>query len=530
MNIKTILPQLFILLLIVSCASTQEKLTSAAYSGDEKAIDDILKSKIENINQPVSLNKVECPGHRQLNPLQAASCKGHLAVVKKLIAKKANHNITPMPIFLALQNGHFSVIKYLIESGVNPDVTDQNGSTILIHVSHTGNTSLVKFMLKSGASVKLKNNLGNSAVMLAANTDIAKTLIALGGNIFAVSNNGETPLHLAIWANRIEMIKFFIKNKINIDHLNKKGFSALDYARTQKNSDVIKYLEKVWRKAIAKNIKTGDSLAKEAKVSNALVQYILALNKASDILDDTEMNIRVKIIQYGINQNIPISEKAREHLIRSNYLLKNNRDIKEVISEMRLAVASDPWWVDGYYNLGILKAKQGKYTEAIHNLNIFIHAIPNDPRTRDAQDKIHEFKIAREEADKVRAMTGRWKDQMGRYYSVSINGNKLVINGSRGKSFSLTITNNIISGSVQSRSRSGPNNCTLPGQLHPVNGNLDFDAKGLTINFIWSSYSTRYHCEDILGNASNCCLTCSEVCDAVTILATNNIKLRLTKI
>lgn len=530
MNIKIVSSQLLIIFFLVSCASTQEKLISASLTGDENAIDNLLDSDIENINEPVNFYTNECPGHTRLNPLQVASCKGHLSIVNKLLDKKADPNIAPKPIFLAFKNYHSDIVQYLIERGTSPDTQDENGSTILIHAAYSGNTKLVKFILKKGASINIKNNFGNSATMLAANIEIAQLLITHGGDIFSINNNGENSLHLAVLSDRYEMVEFFVKKDLNIDHLSNNELSALDYARSQKNEAIINYLEEVWRQSIAKNLKEGDNFAKKKNISNALVEYALALNKASDLLDDSEINIRAKIIQYGISQNISLSEKAREHFIRSNYLLNNDRDIKEVVQEMKLAVKTDPWWADGYYNLGILLAKQSQYNEAIKNLNTFLAAVPNDPKARETQDKIHEFKIAQEEADKINAMSGRWTDQSGRYYNVTVDGNKLIINGWEDTTFSLTLAGNIISGSVQNKPKPGPNNCTLPGQLHPVNGNLDFDARGLTLNFIWSSYDTRYHCVDLLGNPSNCCLTCDTVCDAVSIIGTNDINLRLTKL
>jgi hypothetical protein len=207
-------------------------------------------------------------------------------------------------------------------------------------------------------------------------------------------------------------------------------------------------------------------------------------------------------------------------------MLKRGQDINGVEKEMVEVLRIAPWWLEGYYNLGILQAGQNKFAQATENLTLFIKASPGGPKAQAAQDKIYEIKIAKEEADKISAMKGQWTAANGQIYNVSVTGNKLQI-ATYGMTFTLTIKNNIVEGSVEGRSQPGAHNCTLPGQIHPVTGTIDSDARGISLDFLWSTYDTRFHCVDMMGNASNCCLLCDEVCDGVTILATTNASIRL---
>jgi hypothetical protein len=138
--------------------------------------------------------------------------------------------------------------------------------------------------------------------------------------------------------------------------------------------------------------------------------------------------------------------------------------------------------------------------------------------------------MAKEEAEKINGVTGTWVDAGGQNYNVAIDGNKLRISSSAGLAFSLTIDNSILKGSVEGGASSGPNGCTLPGQIHPVNGKLDPDANGMSIEYLWSSYDTKFHYVNMFGApVTNKCLTCGTKCDAVNIIATNTVNLRLVR-
>ena len=49
----------------------------------------------------------------------------------------------------------------------------------------------------------------------------------------------------------------------------------------------------------------------------------------------------------------------------------------------------------------------------------------------------------------------------------------------------------------------------------------------MTLEYLWSRYKTSYHCVNMAGIPSNCCLLCDEVCDAVTVSGTDRVNLQL---
>ncbi|MFZ2949556.1 MAG: hypothetical protein WA003_08725, partial [Desulfuromonadaceae bacterium] len=186
-----------------------------------------------------------------------------------------------------------------------------------------------------------------------------------------------------------------------------------------------------------------------------------------------------------------------------------------------------PWWADGYYNLGVLQSERKELDAAGTNLKIFIEAVPADPKAQAAQDKIYEIKLANEEIGKVNGMAGAWTSSQGGSYSVVIGAVSVAIH-SGSLAFNLKLSGDTLSGSVSGPSTGGSHGCTYPAQSHQVTGTFNADARVIELEYAWASYESKYHCVNMLGVPSNCCLLCEEVCDGAVISATQNVALRLT--
>lgn len=571
-------------LFLTACAGPQQRMTQAALMGDTAAMDSLLNSGSPEINTPVVLDKSQaaCPGHTTLTPLQAAACAGQEAVVKKLLARKADIDLAvgggQTPLLLAMANDHDDVVRLLVQSGARLESTDVAGNTVLMLSAGKGNRALVEFLLKNGASPHARNQAGETALLLSTDPGIAKMLVGLGSDPLAVNAKGESGLHVAAKNGNAEMARFFLERGVDVGLRNKSGATALDLARAdaagagklsrsanvqssarsrrlesvsptrqnpspsisaqaaspdperaQKQAAVIAVIEQWLGQSVQKELAAGDQAVREGRSAEALALYVAALSKACDVGGAVEQDLRVKIVRYAASLPQPpaLPETAREHLVRSSYLLKKGQDIGLVEKEMTEALRIAPWWVEGYFNLGQLQAEQSKFDQAERNLRLFVAAAPADPKARAAQDKIFEIGMAKEEAEKIRGMQGRWVDGNGRGYAVSIGGDKIQIQSDGGLAFALTLRNGVIEGSVEGKPYAGEHRCTNPGQIHPVNGKLSPDARGIAIEYLWSSYKANFHCVNMAGAPSSCCLLCDEVCDSVTINSTNRVSLQL---
>jgi ankyrin repeat protein len=64
----------------------------------------------------------------------------------------------------------------------------------------------------------------------------------------------QTPLHLAVIKDNVELIKLFVSNGADITLVDEKNLTALDYAKDENNIDIIEFLEKEMKKISRKEI------------------------------------------------------------------------------------------------------------------------------------------------------------------------------------------------------------------------------------------------------------------------------------
>ena len=567
------MPLLLLCLLVTSCVSTPQRMTQAALTGDTAALDELLKPGSPDIDTPIPLEIADpaCPGQRMMTPLQAAACAGQEAVARKLLAARASVDLNTgagrTPLALAIANDRDAVARLLVESGARLENVDPAGNTPLLLAVMKGNRPLADFLLKRGASPKAKNLSGETALLLSADGALSRLLVGLGADPLAVTAQGETGLHLAARSGSAETARLFLERGVDPGVRNREGATALDLARggaggTSAGSarerrqaeiasrvlgspqstggkpgagtgkprpEVVAVIEQWMDGKLQQEAVAADRAAQEGRSTEALTLYAAVLAKAESIGGATEDGWRVKIVRYAnsLPQLPGIPEAAREHLVRMQYLMKKGQDLELIEAEMVKALRIAPWWAEGYYNLAQIQSERGKGDAAERNFRVFIEAVPGDPRAQAAQDRIYELRVAREEEEKFRSMAGRWVDGRGNGYTLSIKGDQIHARSDAGLVFTLTHKNGLIEGSVEGGSHGGPNNCTIPAQTHPVTGKLTPDAGRISLDYLWSRYSTRYHCVNMAGVPSNCCLLCDKVCDAVTVSGSDKMSITL---
>ena len=101
--------------------------------------------------------------------LALASLNGHVASVSALLNGSANPNIVSLykttPLTYAVWKGHREVIEALIPKS-NVDFTNEKGESVLHHSSREGQQDIVQLLLKAGASLNIKNMIGETALAL----------------------------------------------------------------------------------------------------------------------------------------------------------------------------------------------------------------------------------------------------------------------------------------------------------------------------------------------------------------------------
>ncbi|WP_244285643.1 MULTISPECIES: ankyrin repeat domain-containing protein [Caballeronia] len=113
-------------------------------------------------NPNIDLEKVDPAGE---NAMMLAALNGDATFVNLLIAKEAEVNKKGWtPLHYAATNGHDDIVKILLDHSAYIDAGSPNGTTPLMMAARGGHLSTCKLLLDEGADLRVKNQLGMTAV------------------------------------------------------------------------------------------------------------------------------------------------------------------------------------------------------------------------------------------------------------------------------------------------------------------------------------------------------------------------------
>jgi uncharacterized protein len=189
-----------------------------------------------------------------------------LNIVKSLLNKdsdltvrdKSMESWQPTPLLAAIHGEKSEIALLLIEQGA--DVNEQSGAidgngsiqyNALMQASEKGLVNVVDALLSKGAEINTRNENGDSALLIAAanhNIDkIVPMLLDKGADATVANNDGITVLMNAATSSGYvsgDTIELLIKQGINVNATDKRGWTALMYAADARydSSEVIKTL------------------------------------------------------------------------------------------------------------------------------------------------------------------------------------------------------------------------------------------------------------------------------------------------
>lgn len=107
------------------------------------------------------------------------------------------------PLHLAARTGNFEAVKLLIDSNANIDCMNSvNANTALHEAAKNGHIQIVQYLVDRGAKLDIKNQLGNTALMVATlqgNLEIVSLLCnkMRPEDMNIVNETGFSALHIA---------------------------------------------------------------------------------------------------------------------------------------------------------------------------------------------------------------------------------------------------------------------------------------------------------------------------------------------
>lgn len=137
-------------------------------------------------------------------PLIDASKEGNLAEVRRLLDTpgtnvNAQNELGRTALSWASSKGHIEVVKALLAAGADKNLQDGIGKdTPLIWALENRHREIAMLLITAGANVNLTNTLGKSALFYAEDYDMLEALFSSGADPDIIDENNDTVL--GIWA------------------------------------------------------------------------------------------------------------------------------------------------------------------------------------------------------------------------------------------------------------------------------------------------------------------------------------------
>jgi hypothetical protein len=188
-------------------------------------------------------------------PVQAAPIDSLIKSVKfddvdgvnKLLAKGMDPNSVddqgmPLLVLAAREKSDKVGAALLANPKTNIEIEDKAGENALMMAALGGDLTFVNLLLAKDAEVNKKGWAPLHYAAANGHDDIVKVLLDHSAYVDAGSPNGTTPLMMAARGGHVSTVKLLLDNGADLTMKNQIGMTALDFAKTYKEPDVVKGL------------------------------------------------------------------------------------------------------------------------------------------------------------------------------------------------------------------------------------------------------------------------------------------------
>jgi hypothetical protein len=228
---------------------TAVSLNSTFRLGDPVSIERMLK------DWTIRLERLS-PGGRAFEAVADAQDRSDLAALKALLEQGANPN-TPANngislLMIAARRGNLANVELLLKHGANVNQRDETsndnrGDTALLVALYAGQEQVVHRLLKAGARMDVKNMWDWGPMHMAAQSDCIACLELVRSHGVPLNNpapasRGETPAMLAAARGRLESLKWFELQGVDLRQEDPHGKTALDWAEFARRENTAQWI------------------------------------------------------------------------------------------------------------------------------------------------------------------------------------------------------------------------------------------------------------------------------------------------
>jgi len=220
--------------------------------------------------------------------LHVAADSVNIPEIKKLLAACHNPNEIDFyfrtPLHYAASKGSIEAMSLLLKAGAMVDVQDFNEMYPLSLAIYAGHVEAVKLLVKSGAKINKPAFKKLTALHMATeedkNSQIPLHLIQAGATVNAEDEDGNTPLHNAVYIKSIEIVKAMIKVGADLEAENSEQNTALMIAVAHDDLAMMKLLMGSGALVKASGSKKGHEVLHTAAYHSNNLETIKILLKA----------------------------------------------------------------------------------------------------------------------------------------------------------------------------------------------------------------------------------------------------------
>lgn len=180
-------------------------------------------------------------------------------------------------------------VMLVLSQGFPADVTDANGSTMLMQAAKGGKVKVAQYLLDTGADPNIIAANGATALILAINgghVSTVKALLAMKADPNLRGTNIPSALTFAVANGDKEIIQALVGSKADLRAVDQKGYNALEFAFLNKRTAALEYLRPIYR-------------------SNAS-RYDLLPSRLADAIRSKDLNMMIRYLALGFDPNRPI--------------------------------------------------------------------------------------------------------------------------------------------------------------------------------------------------------------------------------
>lgn len=149
-----------------------------------------------------------------------------------------------MPLHIAAEKGRPIVTELLLEHGADINGRDSKAKTPLHTAVMSGRTQVAEFLIKRGAEFKPNKLLEEMVSNSVTDRDVIRLLLKNGADINHISDQGLTPLLVAIKQDNRVLVKLLIDNGADVNKPDNNDQTPLHLANQIKDGSISRLLQK----------------------------------------------------------------------------------------------------------------------------------------------------------------------------------------------------------------------------------------------------------------------------------------------